>query len=78
MWIVVIILMFAALIIVGRLVAFQVVQGPEWAERAGDEVLVIAKPERGSIFDRNGAVLAANTADYQIGVSPAWSLNPKS
>lgn len=70
MWIVVGILIFAAFIIVGRLVAFQVVQGPEWAERAGDEILVIAKPERGSIFDRNGAVLAANTADYQIGVSP--------
>ena len=70
MWIVVGILVFAALIIMGRLVAFQVVQGPEWAERAGDEILVIASPERGSIFDRNGAVLAANTADYQIGVSP--------
>ncbi|MCB8927096.1 MAG: penicillin-binding protein 2 [Ardenticatenaceae bacterium] len=70
MWIVVGILIFAALIIVGRLVAFQVVQGPEWAERAGDEILVVAKPERGSIFDRNGSILAANTADYQIGVSP--------
>ena len=70
MWMIVGILMFAALIIVGRLVAFQVIQGPEWAERAGDEVLVIAKPERGTVYDRNGAVLAANTADYQIGVSP--------
>ncbi|MBK8902951.1 MAG: penicillin-binding protein 2 [Anaerolineaceae bacterium] len=70
MWIVVVALIFAALIIVGRLVAFQIVQGPEWAERAGDEVLVVARPERGSIYDRNGAVLAANTADYQIGVSP--------
>ncbi|MAU00508.1 MAG: hypothetical protein CL608_25475 [Anaerolineaceae bacterium] len=70
MWIVVTVLIFAALIIVGRLVAFQVVQGPEWAERAGDEVLVVAKPDRGAIYDRNGAVLAANTADYQIGVSP--------
>ncbi len=70
MWIIVGVLVFAALIIVGRLVAFQVVQGPEWAERAGDQVLVIAKPDRGTIYDRNGAVLAANTADYQIGVSP--------
>lgn len=70
MWIIVGVLIFAALIIVGRLVAFQVVQGPEWAERAGDEILVVAKPDRGAIYDRNGAVLAANTADYQIGVSP--------
>ena len=70
MWMVVSVLIFAALIIIGRLVAFQVVQGPEWAERAGDEVLVIARPERGTVYDRNGAVLAANTSDYQIGVSP--------
>ena len=70
MWIVVGALISAALIITGRLVAFQIVQGPEWAERAGDEVLVIAKPDRGTVYDRNGAVLAANTADYQIGVSP--------
>lgn len=77
MWIVVVALFFAALIIVGRLVAFQVVQGPEWAERAGDEVLVVARPERGSIYDRNGAVLAANTADYQIGVSPRLVTEPE-
>ncbi|MCB8978977.1 MAG: penicillin-binding protein 2 [Ardenticatenaceae bacterium] len=77
MWIVVVALIFAALIIVGRLVAFQVVQGPEWAERAGDEILVVAKPERGSIYDRNGAVLAANTADYQIGVSPRLVTEPE-
>jgi cell division protein FtsI (penicillin-binding protein 3) len=77
MWIVVVGLIFAALIIVWRLVAFQVVQGPEWAERAGDEVLVVAQPERGTIYDRNGAVLAANTADYQIGVSPRLVTEPE-
>ena len=70
MWMIVGLLIFAALIIVARLVAFQIIQGPEWAERASDEVLVVAKPERGTIYDRNGAILAANTADYQIGVSP--------
>ncbi len=58
------------LIIVGRLVEFQLVQGPEWAERASDELFVIARPERGTIYDRNEAVLAANSADYQISVSP--------
>lgn len=77
MWIVVVGLIFATLIILWRLVAFQVVQGPEWAERAGDEVLVVAKPERGTIYDRNGAVLAANTADYQIGVSPRLVTEPE-
>ena len=58
------------LIIIGRLVEFQIVQGPEWAERASDELLVIARPDRGTIYDRNEAVLAANSADYQISVSP--------
>lgn len=63
-------LIFAAVIIVGRLVAFQVVQGEEWASRTADKVAVIARPERGTIYDRNGAVLASNGADYQIGASP--------
>ncbi len=58
------------LIIVGRLVEFQIVQGPEWAERASNEFLVIAQPDRGTIYDRNEAILAANSADYQISVSP--------
>lgn len=63
-------LVVATIIIVGRLVLFQVVEAATWAEKATDEVRVIARPDRGIIFDRNGAVLAANTADYQVGVSP--------
>lgn len=70
LWVVIIGLIFSTVIIVGRLVAFQAIQGPRWAERAGDEVLVVARPERGTIYDRNGAVLAANGADYQISVAP--------
>lgn len=64
------------LIVIGRLVEFQLVQGPEWAERASDELFVIARPERGTIYDRNGAVLAANSADYQISVSPRLVTQP--
>ncbi|MDT8304586.1 MAG: penicillin-binding protein 2 [Anaerolineae bacterium] len=73
LWVVVIGISFAAMIIVGRLVAFQVVQGAHWKE-LGEElqrINVIARPDRGLIYDRNGAVLAGNTADYQIGVSPS-------
>lgn len=70
LWVVMIGLIFSTVIVVGRLVAFQIVQGAEWAERTGDEVLVVARPERGTIYDRNGAVLAANGADYQISVAP--------
>ncbi len=73
MWIVVIGLGFASVIIIGRLIAFQVVQGAHWKEM-GEQVQrisVIARPDRGIIYDRNGAVLAGNSADYQIGVSPS-------
>lgn len=73
LWVVVIGLAFAALIIVGRLIAFQVVQGAHW-EELGEEVQrlkVTAQPERGIIYDSQGGVLAGNDADYQIGASPS-------
>ncbi|RMG96682.1 MAG: penicillin-binding protein 2 [Chloroflexi bacterium] len=70
LWFIVGGIVFVTVIVLGRLVAFQVFQGQEWADKAIDEVLVVARPERGMIFDRNGAVLVANTADYQIGASP--------
>lgn len=73
MWAIIIGLGFASVIIVGRLVAFQVVQGAHWKE-LGEEtqrISVVARPDRGIIYDSNGAVLAGNSADYQIGASPA-------
>jgi cell division protein FtsI/penicillin-binding protein 2 len=72
LWIVIIGLHFAALIVLGRLIAFQIIQGAHWKDlgEAVRRVNVIAQPERGIIYDRNGAVLAANSADYQIGASP--------
>jgi len=70
-------LVMGTIIIVGRLVVFQALQSATWAEKASDEVRVIAKPERGLIYDRNGAVLAANTADYQVGVSPRLITDPE-
>lgn len=60
----------ATLVVVGRLFAFQVLQDDIWAEKVVDQVTVVERPQRGIIFDRNGAVLAANKADYQVGVSP--------
>ncbi len=70
LWIVTIGILFATFIIVGRLIAFQIFQAEEWAERTPDEVPVIDQPERGLIYDRNGTVLAANGADYQVSVAP--------
>lgn len=74
--IVLVAMVVVTLIIVARLVEFQIVHGPEWAERASDELLVIARPDRGTIYDRNEAVLAANSADYQISVSPRLVTEP--
>ncbi|GIK55697.1 MAG: penicillin-binding protein 2 [Chloroflexi bacterium] len=70
-------LTLATIIIMGRLILFQVVQAGVWADKATNEVRVIARPDRGIIYDRNGAVLAANAADYQIGVSPHLISNPE-
>ncbi len=77
LWIVLIGLIFATVVIVGRLVAFQIVQGDEWARRTSDVYSVIAQPERGVIYDRNGAVLAANGSDYQISVAPNLVYEPE-
>ncbi|HSM57056.1 MAG TPA: penicillin-binding protein 2 [Candidatus Sulfomarinibacteraceae bacterium] len=73
MWIIVVALGFASVIIIGRLVAFQVFQGAHWKQQGQDiqSVRVEVRPERGIIYDSNGAVLAGNGADYRISASPA-------
>lgn len=73
LWVVAVGFIFATLIIIGRLVVFQVVEGAQWQERGrlGTTLQIIARPDRGIIYDSNGTVLAANGADYQIGASPA-------
>ena len=76
LWIIVVGLAFAAFVIIGRLVAFQIVQGRQWADRASDTVRVVARPERGTIYDRHGTVLAANGADYQISIAPNLVYEP--
>jgi cell division protein FtsI (penicillin-binding protein 3) len=68
---------FVTVIIVGRLFAFQFLQASIWSNQIRDEVLVVDRPDRGTIYDRNGAVLAANTADYQISVAPNLVLDPE-
>ncbi len=70
MWVIIMGLLLGVFLISLRLVTFQIVKGPEWAARSRDESIVIAQPARGTIYDRNGAMLAANSSDYQISVSP--------
>lgn len=79
MWTIVIGLGFAVVVIIGRLIAFQVVQGAEWRQMAeeaqGTVVQVI--PDRGIIYDRNGAVLAGNSADYLVAAAPNLITQPE-
>ncbi len=72
LWVIIAGLVAATIIVSGRLVVFQVLHGDEWADRGrnASNIEIIAKPNRGIIYDRNGAVLAGNGADYQIGSSP--------
>ncbi len=70
MWVIIIGLLIGVFLVLLRLINFQIVKGPEWAGRSTDKSIVIAQPVRGAIYDRNGAMLAANSSDYQISVSP--------
>ncbi len=70
MWIVVTGLILFTGFIVYKLVTFQMYDAEYWAEQAEHVVQIVDRPDRGTIFDRNGAILAANTADYQISVAP--------
>ncbi len=77
MWLVAIGMLFGTLIVVGRLFAFQVVQGEEWSQKASDFSPVTDQPERGVIYDSNGAVMAVNKLDYLVGASPNLVLYPE-
>ncbi len=77
LWLVLTFVIIAAIVIVGRLMAFQVFQVAPWPEWIGGEHTVIAQPERGTIYDRNGAILAANGVDYQVSVAPNMVTEPE-
>ena len=77
LWIVAIVMTLFAIILITRLVRFQILQGPELAQISPGTYTFVEKPIRGKIFDRNGAPLAANGADYQIGASPNMVTEPQ-
>jgi len=62
-----------AVIFVARLLYLQILNGKTYvlqAERNRTETISVAAP-RGIIFDRNGILLARNTASYSIVITPA-------
>jgi cell division protein FtsI/penicillin-binding protein 2 len=73
LWFVAIGLTLILVVIVYRLVSFQILREEELAElgRSIHYQNIEARPARGTIYDRNMAVLAGNGNDYQVGVSPS-------
>ena len=61
-----------------RLAGEEDVEGAGLADYIGGPGLtVIEWPDRGIIYDRHGAVLAANGADFQIGATPNMVTDPQ-
>jgi penicillin-binding protein 2 len=65
-------LAIAGLVLVGRLVQLQVIEGPRYREVAADERLrsIEVTPPRGRILDRRGVVVATNVAEYALAIVP--------
>lgn len=76
LWIITIGIVLFSIILVARLFNFQVLQGDTLAKYGVSEYTVIQRPARGTVYDRHGAVLAANGADYQIGATPNMVVEP--
>lgn len=77
MWVVAIGLSFAGLVVVGRLFAFQIFQGETFKGHVIRDLPVTDQPERGVIYDRNGATLAVDRWDYRVAVSPSILSDPE-
>lgn len=77
MWVVAICLSFAGLVVVGRLFAFQIFQGETFKGHVIIDLPVTDQPERGVIYDRNGATLAVDRWDYRVAVSPSILSDPE-
>ena len=77
MWVIALAMSVAGLVVVGRLFAFQLTQGEEFKEVLIKELPVIDQPERGVIYDRNGAILAVDRWDYRVAVSPSILSDPE-
>jgi cell division protein FtsI/penicillin-binding protein 2 len=72
------ILLASALILVGQLFRWQVLEHATFLALAEEEHLTEAtiRPRRGAIYDRNGFLLAADTFQYAISASPSMVSDP--
>lgn len=73
------VLLLGGLLMLGRAVQIQVLEGAAWAARAEDqhrERLTMPAP-RGTIYDRNGVPLAATREAYRIAIAPRELRDPR-
>ncbi len=77
MWLIAIGLGLAGLVIAGRLFTVQAFQREDLLNIIIDAVPVTDQPERGIIYDRNGAILAVDRWDYRVAVSPSVLSDPE-
>jgi len=66
-----------AIVLVARLFQFQIVEADETSAHSISEYEYVELPDRGIIYDRHGAVIAANGADFQIGATPNMVTDPE-
>ncbi len=69
-----IILAIVFTIYIVRLFSLQIVQGADYLDQAEENRIknISVQTQRGNLYDRNGFVLADNTASYNISVTPAY------
>lgn len=77
MWFLAIGLGLAGLVIIGRLFTVQAFQREDLLDIIIDKVPVTDQPERGIIYDRNGAILAVDRWNYRVAVSPSLLSDPE-
>jgi len=67
-------IVFALLVIVGRLFSLQILQGADWTAQAEEnrQKTMNEPAARGIIYDRNGYALAKNVASYNVVITPAY------
>ena len=73
------VLLVGLAIVAARLATLQIVRGKEYAEQARRqyESKVTLQAERGPLYDRNGNLLASNSASLSFAVDPRHIENPR-
>lgn len=71
--------LLASVVILGRVFVLQVVEGERWGARAVEQQRkqVTLPAPRGTIYDRNGVPLAASQVTYRISVAPRELRDPE-